>query len=84
MSKAQRLLAYSLLSIITSKPLESASPTGVDEEDEDDDSGRSKGHMNDEGAWCWREGCDGLSLSAHYILDGLPASWLTVLLNQTA
>ena len=38
MSKAQRLLSYSLLSLITSKPLASAPTTGISEEDEDDDT----------------------------------------------
>jgi len=56
MSKAQRLLSYSLLSLITSKQLESAPTTGISEEDEQEDS-RHKGHMNEEGAWCWREQC---------------------------
>ena len=58
MSKSQRLLAYSLLSLITSKPLASAPTTGINEEDEEDSSGM-RGHMNEDGAWCWREGCDG-------------------------
>ncbi|KAF7795635.1 hypothetical protein EIP86_006800 [Pleurotus ostreatoroseus] len=57
MSKAQRLLAYSMLSLITSKPLASAPTTGINEEDEEDASG-TRGHMNEDGAWCWREGCD--------------------------
>jgi sorting nexin-9/18/33 len=57
MSKAERLLSYSLLSLITSKQLSSASATGVTEEE--DDYGRSKGLMNEDGAWCWREGCEG-------------------------
>ncbi|KAF9269127.1 PX-domain-containing protein [Marasmius fiardii PR-910] len=56
MSKAERLLSYSLLSLITSKPLASAPTTGVAEEDEDYNS-KDKGLINDEGAWCWREGC---------------------------
>ncbi|KAF8068907.1 hypothetical protein FPV67DRAFT_1490194 [Lyophyllum atratum] len=56
MSKAERLLAYSLLSLITSKPLASAPMTGVTEEDNLYDV-KSKGLLNDEGAWCWREGC---------------------------
>ncbi|KAF5379083.1 hypothetical protein D9615_005912 [Tricholomella constricta] len=56
MSKAERLLAYSLLSLITSKPLASAPMTGVNEEDDLYDV-KSKGLLNDEGAWCWREEC---------------------------
>lgn len=58
MSQAQRLLSYSLLSLITSKPLAQAATTGIAEEEEDDDP-KLKGHMNEEGAWCWREGCEG-------------------------
>ncbi|KAH9940322.1 PX-domain-containing protein [Amylocystis lapponica] len=60
MSKAERLLSYSLLSLITSTPLASAPTTGIgeDEEDEEDTISTKKGHMNDAGAWCWREGCD--------------------------
>ncbi|KAL0571966.1 hypothetical protein V5O48_009992 [Marasmius crinis-equi] len=56
MSKAERLLSYSLLSLITSKPLESAPTTGVAEEDEEYNA-KDKGLANEEGAWCWREGC---------------------------
>ncbi|KAG5643644.1 hypothetical protein DXG03_000570 [Asterophora parasitica] len=56
MSKSERLLAYSLLSLITSKPLASAPITGVTEEDDLYDV-KSKGLLNDEGAWCWREDC---------------------------
>ncbi|KIK60406.1 hypothetical protein GYMLUDRAFT_606826 [Collybiopsis luxurians FD-317 M1] len=69
MSKAERLLSYSLLSLITSKSL--ASPghiAGIAEEDEDEDESKlaglkprdrykGKGLMNEDGAWCWREGC---------------------------
>jgi len=57
MSHAERLLSYSLLSLITAKPLASAPTPGISEEDEED-SGRKKGHMNEDGAWCWREGCE--------------------------
>lgn len=76
MSKAERLLSYSLLSLITSKPLASGqSPhiPGIAEEDEDEDESitnspstntsrskhrfKGKGLMNEDGAWCWREGC---------------------------
>ncbi|KAJ7598847.1 hypothetical protein C8J56DRAFT_915178 [Mycena floridula] len=56
MSEAERLLSYSLLSLITSKPLASAPTTGVAEEDEEYTS-KDKGLMNHDGAWCWREGC---------------------------
>ncbi|KDQ50377.1 hypothetical protein JAAARDRAFT_211785 [Jaapia argillacea MUCL 33604] len=56
MSKAERLLSYSLLSLITSKPLASAPTTGISEQD-DEYTGRTNGLMNQEGAWCWREGC---------------------------
>ncbi|KZT01051.1 uncharacterized protein LAESUDRAFT_739345 [Laetiporus sulphureus 93-53] len=56
MSKAERLLSYSLLSLITSKPLASASSASDDESDEQDSS-KCKGHMNEDGAWCWRENC---------------------------
>ncbi|KAI3602522.1 sh3px3 protein [Moniliophthora roreri] len=56
MSKAERLLSYSLLSLITSKPLASAPTTGVVEEDEEYNS-KDKGLLNEDGAWCWREGC---------------------------
>lgn len=57
MSKAERLLSYSLLSLVTSKPLASAPTTGIEEEDED--SGKTKGLMNQDGAWCWRDECEG-------------------------
>ncbi|KAG6826448.1 hypothetical protein H0H92_015758 [Tricholoma furcatifolium] len=55
MSKAERLLSYSLLSMITAKPLES-SMTGVDEADDVYDV-KKKGLSNEHGAWCWRENC---------------------------
>ncbi|KAI0090450.1 hypothetical protein BDY19DRAFT_940221 [Irpex rosettiformis] len=56
MSKAQRLLAYTLLSLITSTPLNEASTPSIPEEEEHDGA-KSTGHMNSDGAWCWREGC---------------------------
>lgn len=61
MSKAERLLSYSLLSLITSKPLTST-VTPINEEDEHPNSnhnGKAKGLVNSYGAWCWREGCVG-------------------------
>ncbi|KAG2154261.1 uncharacterized protein EDB93DRAFT_1248458 [Suillus bovinus] len=56
MSKAERLLSYSLLSLITSTPLSSAPVAGIKEDAEDTPSQRN-GLLNEEGAWCWREGC---------------------------
>jgi hypothetical protein len=58
MSKAERLLSYSLLSLITSKPLASASMNGISEEDGEYNV-KGKGLLNEDGAWCWREGCGG-------------------------
>jgi len=58
MSKAERLLSFSLLSLITSTPLNSAPATGTRVEDEDIGA-QAKGLVNSDGAWCWREGCDG-------------------------
>jgi sorting nexin-9/18/33 len=58
MSKAERLLAYSLLSLISAKPLASVSRTEMDEEDEEYDV-KTKGLLNEDGAWCWREDCRG-------------------------
>ena len=64
MSRVQRLLGYTILSLITSRPLMEVSSSTIAEEAEVGDS-RTLGHMNEEGAWCWREGCDGmLSLGA--------------------
>jgi len=63
MSRAERLLSYSLLALITSKPLASA-PTMTPEEEEDEIlslTDKGKGTMNTDGAWCWREGCTGES-----------------------
>lgn len=64
MSKYQRLFSYSLLSLITSTPLAGApqQPNGLmheDEEEEEEDTSR-KGLMNADGAWCWRENCEGM------------------------
>ncbi|KAL1742546.1 hypothetical protein HDZ31DRAFT_42969 [Schizophyllum fasciatum] len=58
-AKAERVLSYSLLSLITSRPLASAPTTGATEEEEDGQCGaRGKGLLNADGAWCWREGCE--------------------------
>jgi sorting nexin-9/18/33 len=58
MSQAERLLSYSLLSLMTCKPLSSAPMTGIGEE-EDDTHDKAKGLVNSDNAWCWREGCEG-------------------------
>lgn len=64
MSRAQRLLSYSLLSLITSQPLAAAPTTGISEEDEDEEGSTArnqiKGQVNEQGAWCWREECEGV------------------------
>ena|ERR1700722_11355663 len=65
MCKAERLLSYSLLSLISGRLLASAPMTGIsDDEVEDDEEGtrpnlKRRGMVNSEGAWCWREGCSG-------------------------
>ncbi|KAF7316396.1 SH3 and PX-domain-containing 3 [Mycena indigotica] len=56
MSKAERLLSYSLLSLITSQTLASAPVTGASVEEEEYNV-KGKGLLNEDGAWCWREGC---------------------------
>ena len=61
MSRAERLLSYSLLALITSKPLSTAPTTAPEEEDEIPPlADKGKGAMNTDGAWCWREGCAGM------------------------
>lgn len=60
---AERLLSYSLLSLITGKPLASAPTTGGsgsenEDEDEDERTFKLKRVLNEEGAWCWKEGCE--------------------------
>lgn len=62
MSEAERLLSYSLLSLITSKPLAQALTTGVAQEDEEYSS-KDKGLLNEDGAWCWREHCPGMAFN---------------------
>ncbi|KAI0066806.1 hypothetical protein BV25DRAFT_1819910 [Artomyces pyxidatus] len=73
MSKAERILSYSLLSLITSKPLVSSQNGSIaireeepeyDSDEESDSSSqdrlaekKNKGYLNEEGAWCWRESC---------------------------
>ncbi len=67
MSKYQRLFSYSLLSLITSTPLASApqQPNGLTHEDEEEEEDTSrKGLMNADGAWCWRENCEGMCRAA--------------------
>src|SRR6266511_1151242 len=58
MSKSERLLSYSLLSLITCKPLASAPAHGTTREEEMP-SDEKKGLTNSDGAWCWRERCSG-------------------------
>jgi sorting nexin-9/18/33 len=70
MSKAERVLSYSLLALITGKSLASTQDDDDDDEheheDEDDDPveaakrrlRKGKGVINEEGAWCWRDGCE--------------------------
>ena len=68
MSKAERLLSYSLLSLITAKPLASSSSSSsnpsrmnnADSDDDDEGIDARRGHVNADGAWCWRENCDGM------------------------
>jgi hypothetical protein len=59
MSKAERLLSYSLLSLITGKPLASAPMNGIGEDD-NSPSNKGNGIVNPDGAWCWRQECQGL------------------------
>ncbi|KAI0821889.1 PX-domain-containing protein [Trametes gibbosa] len=63
MSKAERLLSYTLQSLITARPLASAPTTGIDDDDDEGEgeeaqSSTTRGHLNADGAWCWRENCD--------------------------
>lgn len=70
MSKAERLLSYSLLSLISAKPIATLPSAGVntreedlyfqsdEEEDESEEPKKAKGYVNEQGAWCWREGCE--------------------------
>ena len=75
MSKAERLLSYTLLSLITTKPIATFPNAGVmtreedtysqsdleesDANDEDKPAKKANGYVNEQGAWCWREGCEG-------------------------
>ncbi|PPQ66553.1 hypothetical protein CVT24_007118 [Panaeolus cyanescens] len=70
MSKAERLLSYSLLGLITSKHLASPGTPGTTDDDDADFSSNQaakadlKGLTNNDGAWCWRDNCpDCLSLT---------------------
>ncbi|TFK82332.1 PX-domain-containing protein [Polyporus arcularius HHB13444] len=60
MSKAERLLSYSILSMITATPLAQAPTTGLSDEEEEEEGQNTAthGHVNEDGAWCWREGCE--------------------------
>jgi len=75
MSKAERLLSYSLLSLISAKPIATLPSAGVntreedlyfqsdqEELDESEEPKKAKGYVNEQGAWCWREGCEGTPL----------------------
>lgn len=86
MSKAERLLSYSLLSLITTKPIATLPNAGVTsqegdtysqlelEEDanseEDKPAKKANGCVNEQGAWCWREGCEG-TFSKLYVFNAL-------------
>ncbi|KAI0002165.1 hypothetical protein BJV74DRAFT_817412 [Russula compacta] len=73
MSKAERLLSYSLLSLITTKPIATLPSAGVtvreedlyfqsereeSDESEEHEHKKAKGYVNEQGAWCWREACE--------------------------
>jgi len=73
MSKAERLLSYSLLSLITTKPIVTLPSAGVmireedfffqsdqEENGESEEPKKAKGYVNEQGAWCWHEGCEGI------------------------
>ena len=75
MSKAERLLSYSLLSLISAKPIATLPSAGVTTREEDlyfqsdqeelsesQEPKKAKGYVNEQGAWCWREGCEGMPL----------------------
>jgi sorting nexin-9/18/33 len=81
MSKAERLLSYSLLSLITSTPWSSTSLTGISEDDEDTPPQRN-GLLNEDGAWCWREGCQGAQNVVFEVLR-LTKTWLEDCLKLT-
>jgi sorting nexin-9/18/33 len=85
MSKAERLLSYSLLSLITTKPIATLPNAGVTIREEESHSmfdleelgdgdeikppKRANGYVNEQGAWCWREGCEGMFLSKVALLQ---------------
>ncbi|KAJ2927149.1 hypothetical protein H1R20_g9926, partial [Candolleomyces eurysporus] len=59
MSRAERLLSYSFLSLITGKPLASSSSSSSTEPaDVHATTSIAKGLVNEAGAWCWRENCE--------------------------
>jgi hypothetical protein len=72
-SNLHRLLSYNLLSLITGKPIGQEAPDVIEEAGESSDGeeeiaaaakGKKKGAVNAEGAWCWRDGCEGKPTSA--------------------
>lgn len=86
MSRAERLLSYSLLSLITSKPLSSAPMTGISEEEEETND-KSNGLFNRENAWCWREGCEGerwIWVHGQYTDYGIDCLRLTKAMQKTS
>jgi len=65
MSNIQRSLSYGLLSLITSTPVAGGIPApGLREDEEEEGNLGTKGLMNCEGAWCWREDCEGTYLKS--------------------
>ena len=74
MSRAERMLSYEILGLITSRAFPGASSDEEDEEEQTAASPQSptkldglsrrsrrldKGLQNSDGAWCWREDCFG-------------------------
>ncbi|GJJ14963.1 hypothetical protein Clacol_009233 [Clathrus columnatus] len=58
MSNTQRLLSYGLLSLISATPFASSAPPPGLQTDQDEEDLSRGGLVNDEGAWCWKDGCE--------------------------
>jgi sorting nexin-9/18/33 len=75
-SASYKLLSYSLLGLITSSPLDSGENAAYGLSDEAEEVAvppqGSVGLVNREGAWCWRDDCEG---------QYLPSSLATVLIR---
>ena len=68
MAKSEKLLSYSLLSLITSTPIGGRDSQSESMNPDEEICKSTKGLMNTDGAWCWRDDCSGTNKQSAVIL----------------